>query len=117
MIDQHSTDDRSYDLPMRGAANPSTEKQGTSPGSFANRADIGGPLTFSSPDTPGMPPPSDKTAWDFLPDGWRIDVKPARCTWPHSATMAPASVFAYVSVSSSRLVRRSPGVSSTCLIQ
>ncbi len=26
---------------------------------------MGGPLTFSSPDTPGMPSPSQKTAWDF----------------------------------------------------
>ncbi|CAE7262675.1 thiC [Symbiodinium necroappetens] len=28
---------------------------------------------FSSPDTPGMPEPSDKTAWDFLPEGWEHD--------------------------------------------
>jgi len=27
-------------------------------------------LAFSSPDTPGMPAPSDRTAWDFLPAGW-----------------------------------------------
>jgi phosphomethylpyrimidine synthase len=57
-------------LPLRGAANPSTQQLGTSPGSFANAANIGGPLTFSSPDTPGMPAPSGKTAWDFLPTGW-----------------------------------------------
>src|SRR5438552_7605338 len=38
---------------------------GTTPGSFANPPRIGTPYTFSSPDTPGMPPPSDKTAWDF----------------------------------------------------
>jgi phosphomethylpyrimidine synthase len=55
-------------LPLRGAANPSTEKQGTSPGSFANAPDIGGPLAFSSPDTPGMPAPSAKTASDFITD-------------------------------------------------
>ncbi|MDZ4754878.1 MAG: phosphomethylpyrimidine synthase [Phycisphaerae bacterium] len=61
-----------YALPLDGAFNPSTAKQGTSPGSFARRAAIGSPLAFSSPDTPGMPPPSSKTAWDFLPDGWRI---------------------------------------------
>ena len=60
-----------WTLPHRGAHNPSTLREGTSPGSLANAADIGGPLAFSSPDTPGMPPPSDKTAWDFLPDGWR----------------------------------------------
>ncbi len=55
-------------LPLHGAANPSTEAQGTTPGSFANPADVGGALMFSSPDTPGMPAPSSKTAWDFLPD-------------------------------------------------
>ncbi|MHC4958629.1 MAG: phosphomethylpyrimidine synthase ThiC [Planctomycetota bacterium] len=59
--------DPRYRLPLNGAHNPSTDKQGTTPGSFANPADIGGPLMFSSPDTPGMPPPSDKTAWDFNP--------------------------------------------------
>jgi phosphomethylpyrimidine synthase len=59
--------DKKYELPLRGAHNPSTHKDGTSPGSFANRADIGGALSFSSPDTPGMPAPSEKTAWDFAP--------------------------------------------------
>jgi len=57
-------------LPLHGAFNPSTDAQGTTPGSFARRADVGGPLAFSSPDTPGMPLPSDRTAWDFLPQGW-----------------------------------------------
>jgi phosphomethylpyrimidine synthase len=61
----------SYDLPLKGAFNPSSRGEGTNPGSFANRADLGGPRTFSSPDTPGMPEPSDKTAWDFMPAGWR----------------------------------------------
>jgi len=60
-----------WTLPLRGAHNPSSTTEGTSPGSFAHRADLGGPLTFSSPDTPGMPAPSDKTAWDFLPGGWK----------------------------------------------
>ena len=59
--------------PLRGAANPSTTAAGTSPGSFANAAQIGGPLAFSSPDTPGMPAPSALTAWDFLPEGWSIE--------------------------------------------
>ena len=59
-----------HSLPTHGAHNPSTDAQGTTPGSFARRADIGGPLAFSSPDTPGMPAPSDRTAWDFLPAGW-----------------------------------------------
>ena len=54
-------------------SDPGTGKA-TTPGSFANRPNLApgvrGALTFSSPDTPGMPTPSDKTAWDFLPEGW-----------------------------------------------
>jgi len=53
--------------PLLGAHNPSSSGQGTTPGSFARPADIGGPLMFSSPDTPGMPQPSDLTAWNFVP--------------------------------------------------
>jgi phosphomethylpyrimidine synthase len=63
----------SFKIPLRGAHNPSTGRAGTTPGSFANPPDIGGPRTFSSPDTPGMPQPSDKTAWDFMPDDWRLE--------------------------------------------
>jgi len=59
-------------LPPRGG-DPSSTGQGTTPGSFANPAAIGGARTFSSPDTPGMPQPSDKTAWDFMPEGWRLE--------------------------------------------
>ncbi|MGB3052522.1 MAG: phosphomethylpyrimidine synthase ThiC [Polyangiales bacterium] len=62
-----------FKIPLRGAHNPSTERAGTTPGSFANAPDIGGPRTFSSPDTPGMPQPSDKTAWDFMPTDWRFE--------------------------------------------
>lgn len=68
----------SYTLPLRGAANPSTQKGGTNPGSFAQTPQIGGALTYSSPDTPGMPAPSTKTAWDFLPEGWVRDGEFAR---------------------------------------
>jgi phosphomethylpyrimidine synthase len=53
--------------------NPSSRARGTTPGSFANAPQVGGPRSFSSPDAPGMPQPSDKTAWDFLPRGWRRD--------------------------------------------
>ncbi len=60
----------SISLPPLGGS-PSSRAQGTTPGSFANPADIGGPLSFSSPDTPGMPAPSSKTAWDFMPEDWR----------------------------------------------
>ncbi|MFZ9888677.1 MAG: phosphomethylpyrimidine synthase ThiC [Myxococcota bacterium] len=56
-----------YELPLRGAHNPSSHGQGTSPGSFALPPDLGGPRAFASPDTPGMPAPSSKTAWDFNP--------------------------------------------------
>jgi phosphomethylpyrimidine synthase len=57
-------------MPYQGTHNPSTLREGTSPGSFANAPAVGSALTFSSPDTPGMPQPSDKTAWDFMPSGW-----------------------------------------------
>ena len=57
-----------HELPLRGGGVPSTGKRGTAPPSFALKPDIGGPLSFSSPDTPGMPPPSGKTAWDFNPE-------------------------------------------------
>jgi phosphomethylpyrimidine synthase len=58
-----------YELP-RGGANPSSRGQGTTPGSFANAPALGRPLAFSSPDTPGMPQPSPRTAWDFMPRDW-----------------------------------------------
>src|SRR5882724_10856860 len=56
--------DRSYVLPSVGE-NPSTDRQGTTPGSFANRGGVGTAFAFSSPDTPGMPGVSDITAMDF----------------------------------------------------
>ena len=75
---------RSVTLPPLGG-NPSTDKQGTSPGSFANPADIGGARTFSSPDTPGMPQPSTKTAWDFMPEDWQL----IDGTWTPPADFTP----------------------------
>src|SRR6185437_10165022 len=56
--------DRSYALPPLGD-NPSTDAQGTTPGSFAKRGQVGTPWAYSSPDTPGMPGVSDLTALDF----------------------------------------------------
>src|SRR3954454_7353949 len=56
--------DRSYALPPLGD-NPSTDRQGTTPGSFALSGRVGTPYAYSSPDTPGMPPVSDLTAMDF----------------------------------------------------
>ena len=68
------TVDPRFNVPLHGAHNPSTMREGTSPGSFALAADVGGALMFSSPDTPGMPAPSTKTAWDFLPADWTCEV-------------------------------------------
>ena len=60
---------RSYELPPVGN-NPSSTAAGTAPASFARPPGIApgklGRWTFASPDTPGMPEPSDKTAWDFI---------------------------------------------------
>jgi phosphomethylpyrimidine synthase len=85
MLMRNETDDlkpdgthngRSYTLPPIGD-NPSTHNAGTTPGSFANKNRVGTAYSFSSPDTAGMPEPSDKTAWDFLPDGWRARTMPS----------------------------------------
>mgnify|MGYP006298502007 FL=1 len=43
-----------FTVPTRGAGNPGDDGV-TTPGSFANPAEVGKPLTFSSPDTPNMP--------------------------------------------------------------
>jgi phosphomethylpyrimidine synthase len=62
-----------YALPAVGA-NPGHSGTATTPGSFANAPVIArgkaGALTYSSPDTPGMPAVSAKTAWDFMPADW-----------------------------------------------
>jgi phosphomethylpyrimidine synthase len=80
-----------HTLPLRGAHHPSSTRAGTSPGSFANPADVGGPRTYSSPDTPGMPAPSDKTAWDFLPDGWTRDARTGFALAPAGFVPSPSS--------------------------
>ena len=72
-----------YHLPDLGN-NPSSTQQGTTPGSFANTPQVGGPRTFSSPDTPAMPQPSSKTAWDFMPPDWRLRSDGSRCAEPGS---------------------------------
>ena len=60
-----------YRLPSTGG-NPSSRGQGTTPGSFALAGQVGRPRAFSSPDSPGMPAPSSKTAWDFMPPDWKL---------------------------------------------
>jgi phosphomethylpyrimidine synthase len=62
---------RPWTLPRLGG-NPSSRAQGTTPGSFALPAEVGGPRSFASPDTPGMPQPSGRTAWDFMPRDWTL---------------------------------------------
>src|SRR5258708_54684 len=58
------TIDRSFTLPPLGD-NPSTDREGTNPGSFARKGGVGLAYMFASPDTPGMPGVSDITAMDF----------------------------------------------------
>ncbi len=82
-----ATPDGQYALPVHGAYNPGSDPEVPTPGSFAHKPDIGGPYMFSSPDTPGMPKPSDKTAWDFLPDGWSTTLAAS----PAPAGEVPAS--------------------------
>ena len=76
MINQNSDcSDRTFPLPPVGN-NPASLAQGTTPGSFALppllAAGAAGARTFSSPDTPGMPPLPAKTAWDFMPPDWEL---------------------------------------------
>ena len=84
-----------HELPPLGE-NPSTGRQGTSPGSFAKRSAIAsgvaGRWTYSSPDTPGMPQPSGKTAWDFMPADWQL--KPGyESNYEQSAAWQPPADF------------------------
>src|SRR5262245_793913 len=60
-------------LPRVGG-NPSPRREGTNPGSFALGAQVGGPLAYSSPDTPGMPAPSPVTARDWPNEPGRTPV-------------------------------------------
>ncbi len=75
-----------YQLPPLGG-NPATRREGTNPGSFAEAARLApgpeGAKTYSSPDTPGMPAPSEKTAWDFMPADWQL--KPEYAGRHHTA--------------------------------
>jgi len=76
MTDTHAR--TAYTLPPLGQ-NPSTGAQGTTPGSFAKppviKPGVDGRWTFASPDAPGMPTPSEMTAWDFLPNSWESRVQ------------------------------------------
>ncbi|MGH7131847.1 MAG: phosphomethylpyrimidine synthase [Phycisphaerales bacterium] len=69
-----------FRAPLHGAKSPGRTPGVTTPGSFALAPDIGGPLMFASPDTPGMPAPSEKTAWDFMPADWEVETLDAAAT-------------------------------------
>ena len=103
-----SNRDRTWRLPIVGG-NPSSSATGTTPGSFANPSQLGGPLTFSSPDTPNMPPPSDKTAWDFMPADWTLEDG----QWHPPAGFVPMTQLEHARVGSvtpemSRVAEREP---------
>jgi phosphomethylpyrimidine synthase len=102
---------RPYTLPAIGGS-PSSNPQTTNPGSFARRPQLApgarGALTFASPDTPGMPAPSEKTAWDYLPPAWSSFEKPT----PQVATPAPQpgmKVIAFAQADGSVRVVSFPG--------
>src|SRR3954467_1823038 len=104
-MSQPSQTDRSYALPPLGD-HPSTDRQGTPPGSFANRGRVGTAWTYSSPDTPGMPQPSDKTAWDFLPEGWDVEVIDAAEASAPASSPCEACAAARVFTDAQGVVRR-----------
>jgi phosphomethylpyrimidine synthase len=88
---------RPYTLPPLGH-NPSCTAAGTTPGSFASPPAIGRPLTFSSPDTPGMPAPSTKTAWDFMPSDWTctdVENHSRPSAWKAPAGFEPSTQLEY----------------------
>jgi len=89
-----SNHQKPYTLPPVGG-NPSSTRQGTTPGSFALGGELGGPRSFSSPDTPGMPPPSDKTAWDFMPAGWTRGSERKPGGWRAPEGFAPNTQLEY----------------------
>ena len=65
---------KSFTLPLLGASNPSSCEIGTNPGSFAAASDVGGPLSYSSPNTPGMPEVSEVTALNWSNEPGRTPV-------------------------------------------
>lgn len=92
-----------FRVPTHGAGNPGIAGI-TSPGSFANKPDVGGPLAFSSPDTPGMPQPSDKTAWDFMPNDWSVEVVESASVKPSASS--PCAHEAHVFTDAKGVTRR-----------
>ena len=103
----NSTKSPVFSLPPLGH-HPSTNALGTSPASFANPPQISpgmdGAFTFSSPNTPGMPQPSDKTAWDFMPSDW-IKVATGRWQPPDGFVPVTQLEFARMGVVTAQMQR------------
>ncbi len=106
-VSTDSASESKFRPPNFGASNPGRTPNVTTPGSFANAPDIGGPRMFSSPDTPGMPAPSEKTAWDFLPEGWTVETLDDSVPYasvPHATMPSSPSTLAFADARG--LVRR-----------
>ena len=95
-----------FSPPLRGGFNPGNTLGVTTPGSFANAPDLGGPLMFSSPDAPGMPAPSDKTAWDFLPEGWCVEILNAQSPASSACRSTPAGLTSVTFTDARGVTRR-----------
>ncbi len=95
-----------YILPPIGS-DPSSDSSGTTPGSFSPPPRIApgvlGAYTFSSPDTPGMPVPSSKTAWDFMPFDWTLKDGFEENYETAEAWISPASFEPVTQLESARL--------------
>jgi len=95
-----------FPLPPLGG-NPSSVNSGTSPASFAAPRRIApgsaGRYSFSSPDTPGMPEPSTKTAWDFMPSDWTLRPGFERNYESSAAWIAPAGFAPITQLEHARL--------------
>lgn len=99
-------------LPAIEASDPSSIHAGTTPGSFAKAPRIAagktGALTYSSPDTPGMPLPSEKTAWDFMPADWILRAGYENQYECSEAWQAPAGFQPITQLEFARLGRVTP---------
>ena len=91
-----------FQLPPLGQ-NPGHTSGVTTPGSFANVPQIkpgpAGAYTFSSPDSPGMPPASGQTAWDFMPKDWSAEPRTSTAeqlqSWSTPASFQPKTQLEY----------------------
>jgi phosphomethylpyrimidine synthase len=67
---------------------------------------VGTPWSFASPDAPGMPQPSERTAWDFMPADWTC-LDPAHRGRP-AAWAPPAGFTPRTQLEHARLGRITP---------